>query len=304
MFLSLPSELLLSILAFLSVREVKLCRFVHRRFACLGFPLLTKKISISDVCPHATQNIAQSPFGSLEQTQKLTIYHRSWKGPENSSSSDVYLRNLFRSLPSIQTIELSHIYLKGYSPENARILCPFYPVGNALTSILCAIGKSNKIQKLKITGILDACNVKIDRDITSITSLHINALDKSQPQCLTFFCNLEHLSLRSAHWRKGRLRLPEFHWSRLKRVGLHRFSVSEHDLLSFVARHSSLEQLTLENMYFSEGSWISFCLRLRALGNNISVKLLGTFDSRENQWPGPPMRGEELERLMLENPSY
>ncbi|TLD03582.1 uncharacterized protein PgNI_11662 [Pyricularia grisea] len=254
MFLSLPSELLLSILAFLSVRKVKL--------------------------------------------------YRSWKSPKNSSSSDVYLRNLFRSLPSIQTIELSHIYLKGYFPENTRILCPFYPVGNALTSILYTIGKSNKIQKLKITGILDAYNVKIDRDITSITSLHINALNKSQPQYLTFFYNLEHLSLRSAHWRKGRLRLPKFHWSRLKRVSLHRFSVSKHDLLSFVARHSSLEQLTLENMYFSEGSWISFCLRLRALGNNISVKLLGTFNSRENQWPGPPIRGKELERLILENPFY
>lgn len=303
MLLLLPSELLYAVLGFLSVPELKIFRFVHRRFAYLGFPLLTEKIFTSDYCPKAIQSLVASPFGSLNQTKELTIYHGGWKSFGRCSSPDVCWSFLVQSLPSLQSVELSHIFLRGYPPQSARILFPLYPIGKAFTLLARLINESNNIREVKATGVLDIRNVKIEQKVFGVTSLHINALylGGHAPQFLDFFPDLEHLSLRSTQYclSSKSLRLSKLHWGGLKRLELCDFWISEDDLLGCVMGHKLLEELKLENICLTAGSWNSICLRLRAF--KITIKFLGNFANNRHQGLGPMIPGRDLEQFLLES---
>lgn len=303
MFVFLPPELLGAILVFLPVRDIKNCRFVHSRLAYVGFPYLTQKLFISNFCPKSIQNIAQSPYGSLSQTKELVLYNGVWKG--RCLSPELYLRNLLFYLPSLQCIELSHEYIKRYPQTHAKALFPLYTVGNSFTTVLRAIEDSSKARKLIITGVLDTRHIQIEKDLTCITHLSINALqlpDKFALQFLTHFPNLERLSIQSSHhWIKS-IRMSHLRWGALKWLKLNSFCVSEDDLLNFIIHNQLLEQLILEDMCVDAGSWTSFCLRLNAISRNIAVLFEGLFSSRPLQLLGPIISGRKLQDLASETP--
>ncbi|KAK3332651.1 hypothetical protein B0T19DRAFT_355422 [Cercophora scortea] len=78
---TLPLELLTAVAtALLSTADSYNFRLVCRRFACAGFPVLFRHVSVLNTtdCLKQFQTMRDSPYGSLGATKNLTIYDGTW----------------------------------------------------------------------------------------------------------------------------------------------------------------------------------------------------------------------------------
>ncbi|KAM7204413.1 hypothetical protein V8F33_001715 [Rhypophila sp. PSN 637] len=324
-----------------SLRTLRLSsrRFAHAAFPILFRSVYLLNTS---ECIDEFELLVHSPYRSLGAIKQLTIYYGEWpdldyqsrwrnnilwlgdRGQSQCKEEDraftrykefmkeerlrranpeAQLLRIFKSLPSLRSITISHLNSWSWKPLGGHHLkklkekiwmLPRWEnsITKPVLDILPIIEAYPHINHLEMNGTLTAEHRGSGKYL-SVVSLKIDSLvsqytaKEQTRELVTAFPNLRTVSLRlsqapASGLEDQELRLKRVYWPWLNSFSVHGLWISEDDLWEFIERHDRLVYVGLLRVTLTKGSWESFFTRMRALnhgprvGDNIELHVSGS----------------------------